>query len=326
LKSSAYDVHSLIREIDRTIRRYISKKTPATLYEPVQYLFQSGGKRLRALLLTLAGGLIGKNYRRCFEAAAAVEMLHNFSLIHDDIMDHDDLRRGRETIHKKWNANVAILSGDLLAALSFRALSQCPEKYAETVGGLFSDGFVALCEGQALDKEFETRADVREKDYLRMIALKTAALFGMAAQVGAVLGGGNTKQQNALKAFGLDFGMAFQIQDDLLDIIADETVLGKDVGSDLIEKKKTYISILAAGDPKGMDLLAQFQSVRNAAEQRLVLGEFKQFLDRSGIRKKTEKKIDRYIRTALSRLNGFKNNSAKEQLIAITHRMWKRRN
>ncbi len=324
MKPSPRGVSSLIREINRTIHRYLLKKTPVTLYEPAQYLLQSGGKRLRAVILTFAGALFGKS--ATVEAAAAVEMLHNFSLIHDDIMDNDDTRRGRETVHKKWNSNVAILSGDLLAALSFQALGRCPKKYLGKITDLFSRGFVALCEGQALDKEFEARGDIREADYLHMIFLKTAALFGMAAQMGAVLGGAHRRQEEALRAFGTNFGMAFQIQDDLLDIIADEAVFGKDVGSDLAAAKKTYISILASKDPEGKNLLTQFQTARDAAAQHLALEEFKRFLGRSGIQKKTERKIDRYIRTALNQLDSFKDSRAKENLIALAHAMRNRQN
>lgn len=326
LKNTDKEFKSLIREIDKTIQGYIAKRKPVTLYSPVQYLFDGGGKRIRAILVLLSSSLIAKNYKKSLHAAAAVEILHNFSLVHDDIMDHDDLRRGRSTIHKKWNTNIAILSGDVLAAMAFKALSKCPEKHIQKLTEIFSEGFIGLCEGQALDKEFESRSEVREADYLKMISQKTALLFSIAAQTGAIIGGAKSTQEKPLKEYGYHLGMAFQIQDDLLDIISDEKILGKNVGSDLAEGKKTYISILASEKDQGRGMVNIFQSLTDEEIRRKTLDEFKRYIQTSGVQARTQKMIDKYFQTALNRLQGFKNSKTKEALVQLTHRMWKRQN
>jgi len=318
LKSTELPISKLIRSIDQTIYSFLRKKEPATLYQPSRYLFEGGGKRLRAIFLLLSNALSGGTIRNALPAAAAIEILHNFSLIHDDIMDNDDLRRGRETIHKKWNSHVAILTGDFLAAAAFKALSQCPAKFLTDVTRIFADSFIALCEGQALDKEFETRVTVSEKEYLKMITQKTAVLFSAAMEIGAVLGGSKPRQQKALKQFGLHFGLAFQIQDDLLDIVADEQTLGKNVGSDLIEHKKTYLSILAAQWPEGKIWLEKFKPINTEEMHRTFLRAFVEFLRKNGIYQKTEKLVDFHIRSALKELDGFRNQPAKSQLAEIT--------
>lgn len=326
MKKADQEVKKLIREIDKTIQRYIAKRKPVTLYAPVQYLFDGGGKRLRAVLLLLSSEIISRSHKKSLHAAAAIEILHNFSLVHDDIMDHDDLRRGRSTIHKKWNTNIAILSGDVLSATAFKALSQAPEKHVQKLVDIFSDGFIGLCEGQALDKEFESRSDVKEADYLKMIAQKTALLFSLSAQMGAIIGGAKSGQEKALKEFGFNLGMAFQIQDDLLDIISDEKVLGKNIGSDLAEGKKTYISILASEKDQGRGMVNIFQSLTDEDIRRKTLEEFRRYLQSSGVQTRTQKMIDKYFQTALNRLQSFKNTKAKQTLIALTHQMWKRQN
>lgn len=321
MKSYVPDLDVLIREINAALRRYVSRKMPATLYEPPRYLFAGGGKRLRALLVLLACAAAGESYKRALDAAAAVEILHNFSLIHDDIMDHDAMRRGRATIHTKWDTNVAILSGDLLAAVAFQALSRCPKDVLPRVTALFSEGFIQLCEGQALDKEFESRPSVTEREYLRMITLKTSVLFRLSTRIGAIVAHAPASRERALADFGTSLGLAFQLQDDLLDVIADESVLGKSIGSDLIEHKKTYLSILASRDREGQDLLDRFRAGPDPNAHRALLGAFGAYLDRSGIRHTIDRKIDRYIRTARRQLDRFPDSSARRQLLQITDRL-----
>lgn len=323
---STLEVPVILREIDRGIRTYLSRKTPVTLYEPPRYLFAGGGKRLRAVIVLLSCAVVGADYRKAMDVAVAVEILHNFSLIHDDIMDHDDLRRGRPTIHKKWDQNVAILSGDLLAAVAFKALSSGPAAALPKMATEFSNGFIRLCEGQALDKEYENRAAVSEREYLKMIGLKTASLFSLAARLGAIAGGATTHQEVALAAFGKHLGLAFQIQDDWLDVSAKEDVLGKSIGSDLIEHKKTYLSILAAREPDGARWLQRFSAGLDADTHRRLLREFADYLESSGIRQKTERLIDRYVRAALAQLRKFPDRPARRLLIDMTERMWKRQN
>ncbi len=242
------DLRSLV---NARIQSVFEHKEPATLYEPMQYIIDGGGKRLRPVLLLLSSEAVGGRSEDCLDAAIAVEMLHNFTLIHDDVMDQDDIRRGQETVHKKWDVNVAILSGDGLVALSYRYLMNCNHPRIAEIGRFFSDALRELCEGQALDKEFESRWDVTINDYFTMIRKKTAVLIALCTQIGGIFGNGSKKQVQSLWEYGLNMGMAFQIQDDLLDVTADEKVLGKDWGSDIIQRKKTFLLIhaLEIGSP-----------------------------------------------------------------------------
>ncbi len=237
--------------VNRRIQSVFEQKEPATLYEPMKYIIDGGGKRLRPVLLLLSSEAVGGRVEDCLDAAVAVEMLHNFTLIHDDVMDQDDIRRGQETVHKKWDVNVAILSGDGLVALSYRYLMNCNHPRIAEIGRLFSDALRELCEGQALDKEFESRWDVTINDYFTMIRKKTAVLIALCTQIGGIFGNGSEKHIQSLWEYGLNMGMAFQIQDDLLDVTADEKVLGKDWGSDILQRKKTFLLIhsLEEGTP-----------------------------------------------------------------------------
>lgn len=274
------------------------------------------------MIVLLACAVVGSDFRKALDPAVAVEILHNFSLIHDDIMDHDDLRRGRPTIHKKWDENVAILSGDLLAAVAFKALSHGPAARLPQMTRVFSEGFIQLCEGQALDKEFEARPSVSEREYLHMIALKTAALFRVSAQLGAIAGGAPSKLEKALTDFGHNLGMAFQIQDDWLDISAREEILGKTIGSDLIEHKKTYPSILASRDPSGAVWLDRFRPENDRNVHRELLTGFTTWLEQSGIQRKTERLIARYMRSALRRLESFPDRPARRLLADMSAKLW----
>ncbi|GBD95122.1 (2E,6E)-farnesyl diphosphate synthase [bacterium BMS3Abin05] len=238
--------------VNKRIQSVFEHKEPATLYEPIKYIIEGGGKRLRPVLLLLSSESVGGKVEDCLDAAVAVEMLHNFTLIHDDVMDHDDIRRGRETVHKKWDVNVAILSGDGLVALSYWHLMNCDHPRIARIGRLFSDALRELCEGQALDKEFEGRWDVTIDEYFTMIRKKTAVLISLCTQIGGIFGNGTAEQIRSLRDYGLNMGLAFQIQDDLLDVMADEKVLGKDWGSDIMQRKKTFLLIhaLEVGGPE----------------------------------------------------------------------------
>ena len=325
LKTKSLSVPQMIRATDRAIDATIRKKNPSTLYDPPRYLFKGGGKRLRAVMTLLSYGMIRPDIMKALPAAAAVEILHNFSLVHDDIMDHDDLRRGRPTIHKQWNENIAILSGDLLAAKAYQSLSGLPEPVLKKALSIFNDGFIALCEGQALDKEFESRDNVSLKDYRTMIGLKTAALFTTAMRLGAVTASARPKQEQAAADFGRHFGLAFQIQDDLLDITGDEQTLGKDIGSDLIEQKKTYISILVNRHAEGHAWLNRFFKGQDEQAHHDQLKLFRTFLLSSGIQQTVEKTISSHIHRAIAILKSFPDSASRHELTELTTRLWKRR-
>lgn len=324
MKQKNLPIKSFIQKSDRLIARLIQKKTPATLYDPPRYLFEGGGKRLRTGMTLLSYGLVKKNIEQALPAAAAVEILHNFSLVHDDIMDHDELRRGRQTVHTKWNESIAILSGDLLAAKAYQALSLLPDKVLKKALTIFNDGFISLCEGQAMDKEFESRTHVSRKEYLTMIRLKTAALFETAMRLGIVVACGKPAQEKAVIQFARAFGLAFQIQDDWLDITGDEKTFGKDIGSDLIEHKKTFISILVSEHPEGPAWLNQFRPENDEEQHRQKLEEFKIFLKSGGIEERVKKTIFGYIRQAVAALSIFPSSPAHEQLATTAIKLWQR--
>jgi len=231
--------------IENEIRQLLLPMEPVSLYRPMRYTIAAGGKRLRPVLLLLSCEAVGGNIHDSLPAAAAVELLHNFTLVHDDIMDQDDKRRGRETVHKKWNENVAILAGDGLLALAYDSLMKirCPQ--VQRIGRIFSEALLKVCEGQALDSEFESRQMVSLDEYFNMIQKKTARLFAMSCEIGAICGSGNEAQIEHLRKLGELLGTAFQIQDDLLDITISEETLGKSYGSDVKQGKKTFLIIHA---------------------------------------------------------------------------------
>lgn len=216
---------------------------PRSLYEPIRYFLSIGGKRLRPILLLLSARAVGGDAEKALDAAVAIELLHNFTLVHDDIMDHDHLRRGHPTVHTRWDESVAILAGDGLIGLAYRQLMKLPPEHLIPICRLFTEGVIEVCEGQAFDKEFENREDVNLGDYFRMIAKKTGRLITMATQIGAILGGGSDEEVEILRRYGQIIGIAFQIQDDLLDIVESEEIIGKTFGSDVTAGKKTFLMI-----------------------------------------------------------------------------------
>ena len=231
-------------DISRRLSHEVRKSYPPNLYEPIKYALNLRGKRLRPLLTIISCEAVGGSVPECIDAAVAIEMLHCFTLVHDDIMDGDRFRRGKPTIHERWDSNVAILTGDALIALAYQALLRVDSLDLNSIIRIFSRGIVEVCEGQSLDKDFESIDGVSTNEYLRMIHWKTAILLSISAEIGAILGNGTEAGIIALKKFGTNLGMAFQIQDDLLDIVAEEELLGKDLGSDLAQGKKTYPLLL----------------------------------------------------------------------------------
>jgi len=231
------------KKIETEIEAIPSSDKIPLFYEPIHYINRLSGKKIRPLLTVLSGLAVGGKIENLLPPAAAVELLHNFSLVHDDIMDDDDTRRGKETVHVKWDIGTAILTGDGLLGLAYRKLLSTPNITDLIIARLFTDAMLEICEGQALDKTFEERKLISESEYIEMIQKKTATLIQLACQIGAIVGEGKDKEIQSLTSFGLSIGMGFQIQDDLLDIFADEELLGKRVGSDVLMNKKTIISI-----------------------------------------------------------------------------------
>jgi len=224
------------------------QKSDLALYEPVSYILSLGGKRLRPVLTLLATDLFGGKIEDSYKSAIGIEMFHNFTLLHDDIMDDAPLRRGVETVHEKWDINAAILSGDVLFVQAFVMVTSCKDKYLRSVLDLFNVTAIEVCEGQHLDMEFETREDVTIPEYIEMIKLKTSVLVGCALKLGAILADASVEDQNNLYDFGVNLGIAFQIQDDILDVYGDAALFGKQVGGDILANKKTYLLLKALED------------------------------------------------------------------------------
>lgn len=231
--------------IEEEIQRINLPENPANLYEPLRYFMQLGGKRIRPVLTLLGAELFGAEGKSALPAAMAIEYFHNFSLIHDDIMDEAPLRRAQATIHTRWNTNIAILSGDVLLVKAYQELCKQEARHLPQLMEIYNRTAVEVCEGQQLDMDFEQRSTVSEADYIEMIRLKTSVLLGCALELGAIVADAPQKDQQLLYDFGVNTGIAFQIQDDVLDLYADPEKFGKQVGGDVLADKKTILQLHA---------------------------------------------------------------------------------
>ena len=237
------------KQIQESFESYLQgldySRQPDELYAPIRYVLSLGGKRIRPTFLIMAYNMYADDIERVFTTAAGMEIFHNFTLLHDDLMDRADMRRGKATVHKKWNDNTAILSGDGMLVLAYRYLAESSADNLKKVLDLANETFTGIMEGQQYDMEFETRDDVREEEYIEMIRLKTSVLLAACVQMGAMLGGASDLDAKLLYEFGEKIGLAFQLQDDLLDVYGDPAVFGKKIGGDILCNKKTYLYINA---------------------------------------------------------------------------------
>jgi geranylgeranyl diphosphate synthase type II len=238
-----------IKQYQEYFLEYLQKqeinRQPQNLYEPIDYILGLGGKRMRPVLTLMAAEVFDCDYHQALPAAMAVEVFHNFSLVHDDIMDDAPLRRGKETVHEKWNLNAGILSGDAMLILAYQYFEQYRPEIFRDLAKLFSKTALEVCEGQQWDVDFETREDVTIPEYLKMIEYKTAVLVGAAMKMGAIIAETSVENANLIYDFGLNLGIAFQLQDDYLDVFGDPETFGKQIGGDIIENKKTYLYLKA---------------------------------------------------------------------------------
>lgn len=308
------NTENLRKQIDEALLVLFTDKEPVSLYEPMVHLLTAGGKRIRPLLLILTCRAVSGKTEDCFNAALAVELLHTFTLVHDDIMDHDDLRRGRPTVHKKWDESTAILAGDGLVTMAYETLLRCKHPHLVYALQVFTDGLMLLCEGQAMDKAFETREHVSIEEYETMIELKTAKLIQVACTVGAILGNGTPNEQKNMGCFALNLGKAFQIQDDLLDLLSDEMVSGKPKGSDLAEKKKTYLTIHFTNNASE-EQRTEFNNLwENTAMSGKDVTRFESLFESAGTIQSARDRVNHYISEALNCLNILKEGDAKNSL------------
>jgi geranylgeranyl diphosphate synthase type II len=291
------------KKINKILSAALKNRKPESLYEPGSYILNSGGKRLRPLLVLLSAKAVGGKFTNAYNAAAAVEMLHNFTLVHDDIMDNADKRRGRLTLHKKYNDNTAILTGDSLLSIAYEYLLKDCNGNSKQVISAFTHGLIEVCEGQSLDTDFEQRKNVTISEYLLMIKKKTAAMAEMCCKIGALLGGGSNPQVNALGNYGMNLGIAFQIQDDLLDISADEKKFGKSIGGDLVEGKKTFLFLEALEKSKGENRKKLLKVIERKGIRKNQVKTYKLIYEELGVLNDARKKIQYYTDKALRSIN-----------------------
>lgn len=300
--------------VDDYLLGFTKETRPRSVYEPIKYILAGGGKRIRPILLLLTCEAVGGRKRQAIHAAAAVEILHNFTLVHDDIMDNASSRRGRATVHTKWDSNVAILVGDELLALAYRALLKTNSPRIQQISKVFTEGVVEVCEGQGYDKEFENRARVGVNEYLLMIHKKTGKMVAVSTEIGALIGAANAGQLNAVRKYGELVGRAFQVQDDLLDVMADEKEFGKSLGGDLVEGKKTYILLEALRRAKGRDKKLVESVTRNGGVSRKKIGEFRRIYVETGAVDASRQRIADDIDRAKRELKKLRPSAARDML------------
>ncbi|MFN7013124.1 MAG: polyprenyl synthetase family protein [Bacteroidia bacterium] len=292
----------------------LNHKKPKELYEPLQYILSLGGKRMRPLLTYMGNDLFDGNVQDAEPAALAVEIFHNFSLVHDDIMDNAPLRRGKATVHEKWNNNIAILSGDALLIKAYEELVKAKAYHVKPLIELFNKTALEVCEGQQLDINFETLPEVSTKEYLHMITLKTAVLLGAALQMGAITANASVNDAKHLYEFGKNIGIAFQLQDDILDVFGNPEKFGKQVGGDIISNKKTWLLIEAKKQATGTtkDALNYWISLKkfNALEK---VNAIKNIYETLQIRKQAEQEMNQFYELALQHLSEIKADEIKKQ-------------
>lgn len=292
-------------------------RQPLGLYEPIGYTLQAGGKRLRPTLVIIANDLFDGDRDKALPAALAIEIFHNFTLLHDDVMDNAPIRRGKPTVHTRWNTNTAILSGDQMLIEAYSHLSKTPQQCLPQVMSLFTKMATEICEGQQYDVDFEQREDVTIDEYLMMIRLKTSVLLATALQIGALVAGANRQEQQALYNYGINIGLAFQLQDDILDVYGDPLTFGKAIGGDILSAKKTYMLLTAlelSNDNQRSQLLSLIS--RQDLDPQQKINQVTAIYNQLGVREVCEGVMDNYTNIALAELD--KINVSDEKKLILT--------
>lgn len=300
------EIAQLKELLEKELYSYDFGEQPAELYDPIYYILKLGGKRLRPILCLLSSNMFSGSMEKAIKPSLAVEVFHNFSLVHDDIMDEAPMRRGKVTVHEKWNTNIGILSGDVMLVKAYELLLHTPEAQLKEAITLFNQCACEVCEGQQWDMNFETRDDVTEDEYLKMIAYKTAVLLGFSLELGALIAGANEADRKLMQAFGVDAGVGFQLKDDLLDVYGDQEKFGKQVGGDIIANKKTFLLIKAfelANEQQKQALTAWVKKKEFDKEEKVKA--VTALYDEIGIKALTEQKITAYFDKAYQGLNNL---------------------
>jgi geranylgeranyl diphosphate synthase type II len=300
------NLNQIVKKINSEISKYDFGKEPKELYDPIHYILESGGKRLRPLLTIWGNFLFSDDFEKAIKPAIGIEAFHNFTLMHDDIMDNASMRRGKPSVHTKWNSNIAILSGDVMLVKSYEFLLNVDEKITREVISSFNNCASKVCEGQQSDMNFESVETVSEKEYLAMIENKTAVLLGFSLKLGGLIGGADKKDVRLLEEVGKNIGIAFQLKDDLLDVYGKEESFGKKVGGDIIANKKTFLLIKALENADGADkkkLMGLIKDSTISNEQKIK--KITEIYNKLEIDKITEKKITEYFKAGLKNISGI---------------------
>lgn len=319
---------SYVELLDREIKNLEISGSPKELYDPINYILSLGGKRIRPALCLLATDLFQGNMQEAKYAALSVEVFHNFTLVHDDIMDEAPIRRGQATVHEKWNRDIAILSGDVMFVKAYELLSKLDTRHLPDVFKLFNQTAIEVCEGQQMDMNFETAKEVAISQYIKMIELKTSVLLACSLKMGAVISDAAKEDADLIYEFGRNLGIAFQIQDDLLDAYGDPEKFGKRVGGDIISNKKTYL-LLTAIEKANESQLASLKELLNQSEfkDEEKVEAMKALYDEIGIPKLTEQAIQSYYDIAIQSLDAIQvESSRKEALKTLAQQIMQREN
>ncbi len=317
-------------QFDKVLNHFIEELniSPNSLYEPMRYIFSLGGKRIRPLLVYIANDLFNGNTSHADSPALAVEIFHNFSLIHDDIMDNAPLRRGKKTIHETWNTNVAILSGDALLIKAYQQLILAKQDCIAELISVFNKTALEVCEGQQFDMDFEQQNNVSLDAYMQMITLKTAVLLGAALKMGAITAKASSADAEHIYQFGKNLGIAFQLQDDLLDVFGNPDKFGKQVGGDIVSNKKTWLLIRALQDASAKDraVLEKWINQKQFSVEEKVTA-FKSIYEKLNIKEKVENETKQYFEFAKSNLHAINaNNIKKDKLLSFAENIMNREN
>ncbi len=317
-------------EILKLVNKYLDNlsydRKPSSLYEPIRYVLSMGGKRIRPVLMLLSYNMFRENPEEILMPACALETYHNYTLLHDDLMDNADLRRGHETVHRKWDANTAILSGDSMLVLAYQRMAQCDKQKMPEVLSLFTETALEIGEGQQYDMDFEHRNDVTEDEYIEMIRLKTSVLLACAMKIGAILAGASKEDADNLYRFGEQIGLAFQLQDDYLDVYGDTRVFGKAIGGDITSNKKTYMlinALLRANDTQRAELEKWISATEFDREEKIAA--VTRLYNEIGIDKLAQEKINFYFEQSRKYLAAVSvAEDRKAEITAYAQRMMKR--
>ena len=313
------------KEIDKQLSKIKLSNNPKELYDPVRYMLKMKSKRVRPILAILAYKLVHPNWKKVIQSCLSLELFHNFTLIHDDIMDKAPIRRGKKTIHEKWNKNIGILSGDLLMILAYDMISDLPKNVLSKTMLKFNEISIKVCEGQQLDMNYQTRKNIDEKQYIEMIRLKTATLIGLSLQFGGLLANMNNNNLNTLYKIGELFGIGFQLRDDLLDVYGSKN-FGKKIGGDILENKKTFLSVKAyeLSSKKERKNLDYWKKNKKSSKEKIK--KVTEIFDKLNLKELTEKKIKSFFNLAYKKLENLNvKNSNKEELTNYLSQLFERK-